>query len=83
MRVNIYEEELTTTIEVVSTSPAPDRTYYGVRIYLKSHPHLHHNALDDDRSAITIWVGGLQIAEDLCDTLAIALVQVPEPDETT
>lgn len=77
MRVNIYEEELTSTVELVTTSPSNGGhvgiTFYGVRIYLKSHPHLHYNELDDDRSAVTIWVGDKATAEILRDAFARTL----------
>lgn len=58
MRINVYAEELTQEVEVVSKAPAnhPGVSFYGVRMYLASPSQLHHNAQDDDRSAITIWV---------------------------
>lgn len=31
------------------------KTFYGVRIYLKSHPDLHHSEEDNDENAVTIW----------------------------
>lgn len=33
-----------------------DRTFYGVRLYLKSPEELHSDPVDDDRSAVTFWV---------------------------
>lgn len=60
MRVNVYGEELTDEVEVVSKEVDDPkfgkRTFYGVRMYLKSPPELHAGPEDDDRSAITIWV---------------------------
>lgn len=58
MRINIYAEELTDRIELVETT-AKDHgaaTFYGCRIYLKTHedmvPPKHQ---DDDSSAVTFW----------------------------
>lgn len=68
-RINVYEEELTSEVEIVETSPEPGRTFYGVRIFLKSHPDLHHTIEDDDRSAITFWVNTHVRAEMMRDHL--------------
>ena len=68
MRVNVYTEELPTaealplaevvTAEYVSSRTGQPMVNYGLRIYLKSHPDLHFiKDRDDDRSAITFWVG--------------------------
>lgn len=62
-RTNIYEEELTNDVEVVSTTTDEGKTFYGVRFFLKSHPDLHHTETDDDRSAVTFWMGTRQRAE--------------------
>jgi hypothetical protein len=53
MRINIYNEELTSDIEV-STKVAEGKTYYGIRFYLHSAEQLHKEP-DDDRSAVTFW----------------------------
>lgn len=55
MRINVYAEELTNETEVV-TKQVDGRTFYAVRLFLKSSEALHFNANDDDRSAITFWV---------------------------
>lgn len=59
-RINLYAEELTDDTElVVKTAVQPSgeaRTFYGVRVYLKSPPELHATPADDDRSAITFWI---------------------------
>ena len=70
MRLNIYTEELlpfTTNApflaEIVHADYVSSRTgekmrNYGLRIYVKSHPDLHYvPPRDDDRSAVTFWVG--------------------------
>lgn len=60
MRINVYSQELTKEVTIVSkdtTGPNGEtRTYYGVRMYLASPDILHHTPEDDDRSAITFWL---------------------------
>lgn len=59
MRVNVYAEELTLDTQIVTQKVETDkgtRTFYGVRVFLKSPDELHHSANDDDRSAVTFWV---------------------------
>lgn len=57
MRINVYSQELTKEVKVVSKR-ADDTgiTYHGVRMYLASPDILHHAPDDDDRSAITFWI---------------------------
>lgn len=60
MRINVYAEELTDETELVTKTVTDEafgtRTFYGLRMYLKSPDALHSEPDDDDRSAITIWV---------------------------
>lgn len=60
MRINVYAEEMTdeveTVIKKVSDKKFGDREFYGFRFYLKSPEELHADPVDDDRSAITLWV---------------------------
>lgn len=56
MRINVYAEELTQDVRVVAKKIEDGRTFYGVRLFLKSSEDLHHTPTDDDRSAITFWV---------------------------
>jgi hypothetical protein len=56
MRINVYSQELTQEIELVSKTADTGITYYGVRLYLASPDILHHTPEDDDRSAITFWI---------------------------
>lgn len=60
MRVNIYSQELTTDIELVEKAGYDEKSepamFQGVRLYLHSPELLHHTPLDDDRSAVTIWL---------------------------
>jgi hypothetical protein len=57
MRVNVYHEELTGEVEVVPVEPRPGKRYIGLRFFLHSPPELHDKPDDDDRSAVTLWVG--------------------------
>lgn len=60
MRINVYAEEITTEVETVAKTVTDNefgtRTFYGIRMFLKSPSELHHSKEDDDRSAITFWV---------------------------
>lgn len=60
MRINVYAEELTADTELVTKKVTDEkfgtRTFYGLRVYLKSPSELHADPEDDDRSAITFWV---------------------------
>ena len=56
MRLNIYSQELTKEVELVSKTADTGVTYYGVRMFLASPEILHHTEEDDDRSAITFWI---------------------------
>lgn len=60
MRINVYAEELTDETEMLTKTVTDEkfgtRTFYGIRVYLKSPPELHADPEDDDRSAITFWV---------------------------
>lgn len=59
MRINVYAEELTDEVEVITKTAEGKfgtQTFYGVRLYLKSAPELHADTEDDDRTAITFWV---------------------------
>jgi hypothetical protein len=57
MRINVYSQELTKEVELVSKTAADTGiVYYGIRMYLASPDILHHTDEDDDRSAITFWI---------------------------
>lgn len=57
MRINVYSQELTKEIALVSKRAADTGiTYHGVRLFLASPDILHHTKEDDDRSAITFWI---------------------------
>jgi hypothetical protein len=57
MRINVYNEELTSDVQVVTVEPRPGRKFIGVRLMLKSPSGLHHTPQDDDRSGVTFWLG--------------------------
>lgn len=60
MRINVYAEEITDEVTVVTKDVTDekfgDRTFYGIRAFLLSPDVLHRDPADDDRSAITYWV---------------------------
>lgn len=60
MRINVYSQELTNEISIISKEgtdiEGKDATFIGVRIYLHSSEKLHHTPTDDDRSAVTFWL---------------------------
>ena len=75
MRINIYTEELTEDVCVVSKEGVGDdgkpRTFHGLRFYLHSPDSLHHNSDDDDRSAVTFW--GLRTVKPLLEKALVTL----------
>lgn len=88
MRINIYAEELTDRVEVVTKAPPnhPDTQFAGIRMYLASPDVLHADEDDDDSSAITVWVpwtraGGHRpdVVVDLLRSMAEELEQFYEP----
>lgn len=72
-RINLYAEELTTETEMVTRTVNDEefgeRTFYGVRFFLKSLSVLHHSEEDDDRSAVTLWVKWTK--KEGCDTTTL------------
>lgn len=77
MRINLYEEELTDEVRLVTkTAENTGITYYGVRFYLKSAPELHSTPQDDDRSAVTFWFGDRDLCQAFRDRCA-RLLQHP------
>lgn len=72
MRVNVYAEEMTTRVELVTKEIPGEGTFTGVRFYLElpvtknyeagppeqlSGPFIHREG-DDDSSAVTFWGKG-------------------------
>lgn len=56
IRLNVYSQELTKELQVVSKKADTGIVYSGVRMFLASPDILHHTPEDDDRSAITFWI---------------------------
>jgi hypothetical protein len=56
VRMNVYSQELTKEVALVSKTADTGITYYGARMMLASPEILHHTTEDDDRSAITFWL---------------------------
>lgn len=69
MRINVYTEELTEDVCVVSKEGIGDdgnlRIFHGLRFYLHSPDSLHSSPTDDDRSAVTFW--GLRKVQPLLE----------------
>jgi hypothetical protein len=86
MRINIYSQELTKEVKLVSKEADTGITYFGVRMYLASPDILHHTSDDDDRSAITFWLPNNKTfsKQDLADVfseMAEFTTNAPEPQE--
>lgn len=56
MRINVYSQELTTTVLPVSKVSNTGIEYKAIQFVLHSSPLLHHPPQDDDRSAVTFWL---------------------------
>jgi hypothetical protein len=73
VRINVYQEEMTGEVQLVTKrdvvgDDGTPVTFYGVRIFLKGPPELHVTEFDDDRPAITFWVGDTAGAVQLAET---------------
>lgn len=74
MRINVYHEELTTEVIFVEKYvSATELTYFGVRVFMKSAPELHHVPEDDDRTAITFWWGTKAAAVRYFELISLSL----------
>lgn len=56
MRINVYSQELTDEVHLISKESNTGLVYSAVQLMLRSSPMLHHPPQDDDRSAVTIWL---------------------------
>lgn len=86
MRINIYSQELTKRVELVSKTADTGVTYYGARMYLASPDILHHTEEDDDTSAITFWLPNNKTfsKSDLAhvfSALSGLIMNAPDPEE--
>lgn len=61
MRVQVYQEELGESVEVIEKTADTGEHFYGLRVWLKSARELlnHSTPEDDDRSAVTFWCRSL------------------------
>lgn len=84
MRINVYSQELTDEVELIRQESNTGITYSAVRLILHSSPKLHHPPMDDDRSAITIWLPkSAGRREELAETLrqmADLVLEAPPED---
>lgn len=58
MRINVYSQELTNEVLLVSKCSNTGRVYNAAQLILQSSDKLHHPPMDDDRSAVTFWMPG-------------------------
>lgn len=56
MRINVYSQELTDEVIMISKGSNTGVTYHAAQLILHSSEHLHHPPEDDDRSAVTFWL---------------------------
>jgi hypothetical protein len=82
MRINVYAEELPDErqVEIVSKTAETGRTFFGVRIFLKSPKELHDEPGDDDRSAIVFWGPRAKVAALLRNAAAALDVTSAGPE---
>ena len=76
MRINIYSEEMHDGVELIEKHNVNgNKTFYGLRIFLKSPQELldHSTPEDDDRNAITIWARDEKELSFYVDQMAQAL----------
>lgn len=56
MRINVYSQELTREVSLVTKADEHGNVHYGVMLFIRSPKCLHHTPDDDDRSAVTYWL---------------------------
>lgn len=56
MRINVYSQELTTEVILITKESNTDIKYHAAQLILHSSEKLHHPPEDDDRSAVTFWL---------------------------
>ena len=56
MRINVYSQELTGEVLMLSKESNTGVVYHAAQLVLHSSPMLHHPPQDDDRSAVTFWL---------------------------
>lgn len=88
MRVNVYGEELTERVELVTKTvetehPEDSKEFYGIRFWLKF-PNQdwwvhrkYKGVVDDDSSALTIWASSKR---ELKLILGLAMIELEKID---
>ena len=56
MRVNVYSQELTSEVLLVTKVSNTGIAYHAAQLILHSSDKLHQPPTDDDRSAVTFWL---------------------------
>lgn len=56
MRINVYSQELTDEVVVITKESNTGVVYAAAQLILHSSSRLHHPPEDDDRSAVTFWL---------------------------
>lgn len=77
MRTNIYNEEITGDVALVTRKSDTGLVFYGLRFNLQSPPSLHYTEDGDDRSAVTFWFGhNITSVMKFHNTISIAFAHV-------
>jgi hypothetical protein len=56
MRINVYSQEQTDEVLLISKQSNTGIVYHAAQMILHSSERLHHPPTDDDRSAVTFWL---------------------------
>lgn len=75
MRVNVYSQELTPEVQVISKTSNTGLIYSAVMLMLHSSERLHHPPEDDDRSAVAFW---LPKSEARRESMALAFEEMAQ-----
>lgn len=65
MRINVYSQELTDEVNLLTKESNTGLHYHAVQFMLHSSDKLHHPPEDDDRSAVTFWLPKSQRNRDM------------------
>lgn len=78
MRINVYSQELTDEVAVITKVSNTGIEYKAAQLILHSSPMLHHPPKDDDRSAVTFWMPS---SVERCDLMAEAFRKIAKAFE--
>lgn len=56
MKINVYSQELTSEVKVITKTSNTGKVYYAASLIFHSSDMLHNAPGDDDRSAVTFWL---------------------------